>query len=94
MYGGEKSSSPGNIPLKIDLVRKLPGREQERNLPGTSEEVTVPDERRGQEEGRKSQQLLIGSKKTSIKTGIIEKIFDRKTREDRKQGEEGSKEDP
>ena len=92
--GGEKSSSPGNIPLKIDLVRKLPGREQERNLPGTSEEVTVPDERRGQEEGRKSQELLIGNKKTSIKTGIIEKIFDRKNCEDRKQGEEGSKEDP
>ena len=40
--GGEKSSSPGNIPLKIDLVRKLPGREQERNLPGTSETRKPP----------------------------------------------------
>ena len=91
--GGGKPSMPGNNPHKLDIVRKLPGREQRRNLPGSSEEALVLDEGESQEEGRKNLDQLTGSQGSSVKPGILVKLNDRKSWEDSKQEEEGTKED-
>ena len=89
--GEENPSKSGIIPLKIDLVRKLPGRDQGRNLSGRDEEEVVPGGSRGQEEGRKHQEQLTGSHKTPPISGIFEKLTDTKSWEGSKEQEEGSK---